>query len=118
YEQKSKIAMRWKSTVPRSKTPWIRIFHVAARLSRPRLKNIERTFRFIEKVEDFSGPQALARHPVRSPAPTASNDDGIERRSFLNGRLDTSGSSTPILRKTGSVQSDIDRADVYRSPSG
>src|SRR6185295_6593861 len=109
--------MRWKSMIPRSKTPWIRIFRVAARLSLPRLKNIERTFRFIEKSEDFSGPQALVRHPVRSLAPTASYDDGVGRRSFLSDRLDTSGSSTPPLRGTGSVQSDTGGADVCRYPS-
>src|SRR6267143_790589 len=93
-ERTCKIAMMWKSMLPR-------------------FRNIERTFRFIEKSEGFSGPQALARHPAQSLAPTASYDDGIGQRPFLNDRLNTSGNSTPPRRGTGFVQSNTGRADVY-----
>ena len=48
----------------RLKTPWMRISLAAARPWLPRFRNIERTFRFIEKSKGFSGPQALARHPA------------------------------------------------------
>src|SRR5580765_8046473 len=109
--------MTWKSMTPRLKMPWMRISLAAARPWLPRFRNIEHTFRFIEKSEGFSWLQALVRHLARSLATTASCGDGIGRRPFPNDRLDTSGSSTPPLRGLGPVQSDTDRADVYPRPS-
>ena len=54
-ERTYKIAMKWKSMIPRSKIHSMQISLAAARPWLPRFRNIERTFHFIEKSEDSAG---------------------------------------------------------------
>jgi len=55
--------MMWKSMIPRLKMPWMQISLAAARPWPPRFRNIERTFRFIEKSKGFS-PHCSRGHSI------------------------------------------------------
>src|SRR6185295_8771299 len=99
----SKTAMRWKSTIPRLKLPWMRTSLVEANPWLARSRNIGPIFHFIEKPEKVSAPRVLVRHPAQSLASTASCDDGIGQRPCPNDRLDISESSIPLHRGRGSA---------------